>query len=138
MPPITPACELESCHASRSSGRSAAKLEKPNIEKMWATSKMSATLFILEDGLAFLEEGGHAFLLVLERELRVEHAPLEARALGERGLVGAIDRFLDHHHDWQRVRGDLRRQDDRLLHQLVERHDTRNLTGSHSLLLSLQ
>src|SRR5688500_9539221 len=36
-------------------------------------------LFVLEGGLALLDEGRHAFLLVLERELRLEHAPLEER-----------------------------------------------------------
>ena len=32
-------------------------------------------------------------------ELLMEHAPLGAHAFGERRLVGAIDRFLDHHRD---------------------------------------
>jgi hypothetical protein len=50
---------------------------------------------VLESRLALLDEGGHALLLVLQRELRLEHAPLEEHPLGERGLVGAVDRFLD-------------------------------------------
>src|SRR5438445_134283 len=83
-------------------------------------------LSILEDGLSLLEKRGHAFLLVLERELRVEHAALEQHALGERRLVGSVDRFLDHHHHRSRVAGDLLGHRHRLLHQLVERHDARD------------
>ena len=37
----------------------------------------------------FVDEGGHALLLVFGGEQRVEHAPLEAHALGQRGLEGA-------------------------------------------------
>src|SRR5947208_127538 len=91
-------------------------------------------LSILEDGLSLLEKRGHAFLLVLERELRVEHAALEQHALGERRLVGAVDRFLDHHHDRQRVAGDFLGHRHRLLHQLVERHDARDQAGALRLL----
>src|SRR5687767_10215036 len=60
-------------------------------------------LAVLEVGLAFFEEGGHAFLLILEGELGLEYAPLEHHAFGERGFIGAIDRLLDHHDDRERV-----------------------------------
>src|SRR5690606_20455594 len=66
-------------------------------------------LLVLEGGLALLQEGGHAFFLVLERERGVEEAPLEEDALGEGRLVGAVDGLLDHHHRGERVRGDLAR-----------------------------
>src|SRR3546814_13362953 len=49
---------------------------------------------VLEGRLALLDEGRHAFLLVLGREGRMEQPALEAKALGERGLVGAVHRLL--------------------------------------------
>src|SRR5438067_5719504 len=52
---------------------------------------------VLESGLALADEGRHALFLILGRERRVKQAPLEAHALGERRLKGAIDRLLDHH-----------------------------------------
>ncbi len=60
----------------------------------------------LKSGLALLDEGGHAFLLVLDREGGVEDAALEEQAFVEAGFEGAIDRLLDHHHHRQRVAGD--------------------------------
>jgi hypothetical protein len=39
IPPTIPAWELESDHSSRSSGRSAAYVEKPSIDRMWATRR---------------------------------------------------------------------------------------------------
>src|SRR5258705_11292441 len=98
-----PACELDRPHRSRSSGSSAAKVEKPAIDRMWAASRTNGILviflftsekiqsFIFEHGLSLLHEGGHALFLVVQRELRMEHAPLDAHALGQRGLVGAVD-----------------------------------------------
>ena len=47
-------------------------------------------LFVLElRRLPLVDEGGHAFLLVVDGEQRVEQAALEAHALGEGRLVGA-------------------------------------------------
>src|SRR5581483_10301542 len=46
---------------------------------------------VLEGRLALLDEGRHALLLVGDGELRVEHPALEADALGQRRLVGAVD-----------------------------------------------
>src|SRR5881392_3233633 len=107
MPPMTPASTLESRHRSRSSGSSAAKVAKPSIDRMWAARRIGPrSLTVLELRFSFFEKRGHAFLLVLERELRVEHAALEQHALGERRLVGSVDRFLDHHHHRGRVAGD--------------------------------
>ena len=49
---------------------------------------------VLELGRSLLDEGAHAFLLVLGREQRMEDAALEAHAFGERRLVGAVDDLL--------------------------------------------
>src|SRR5713226_6491492 len=49
---------------------------------------------VLELRRTFLDERRHAFLLILGREQRVEHAAFEADAFGERGLVGAVDALL--------------------------------------------
>src|SRR5260221_333999 len=126
MPPTTPACAFERCHASRSSGSSAAYVEKPIIEAMWAASRTAVALTVLERRFALLDEGGHAFLLVLERELRMKDAALEENALGKRRFVGAVDRLLDHHRHRQRVARDLLRHCERLLLQLVHGHDARD------------
>src|SRR5712692_6512344 len=126
MPPTTPACAFDSAHSSRSPGSSAANVEKPSIERMWAASRTEAGLTVLESRFAFFEESGHAFLLVLERELRMEQSPLEPHALRKRSLVGAVDRFLDHHHHRERAGRDLLRHRERFFHQLVERHDARH------------
>src|SRR5258707_11121072 len=61
-------------------------------------STVSSSSPVLVDRLALLDERGHAFLLVLGGEGRVEEAALEAHALGERRLVGAVDRLLGHQH----------------------------------------
>src|SRR3954469_11106359 len=61
---------------------------------------------ILKAGFPLVQECAHAFLLVGGGEHGVEHAALEADALGERGLVGAVDAFLRHHRDGQRHGGD--------------------------------
>src|SRR5260221_7408563 len=126
MPPTTPACAFERCHASRSSGSSAAYVEKPIIEAMWAASRTAVALTVLERRFALLDEGGHAFLLVLERELRMKDAALEENALGKRRFVGAVDRLLDHHRHRQRVARDLLRHCERLLLELVHGHDARD------------
>src|SRR5687767_7524703 len=49
-----------------------------------------------EGGRALRHERGHALLLVGGGEHGVKHAPLEADAFGERGLVGPVDAFLGH------------------------------------------
>ena len=49
---------------------------------------------VFERRRPLLDEGPHAFLLVLGGEERVEDAPLEADPLGQRRLVGAVDAFL--------------------------------------------
>src|SRR5271156_2797662 len=43
------------------------------------------------------DERGHPFLLIGDREQRMENAPLEPHALGERRLIGAVDALLRHH-----------------------------------------
>src|SRR5437868_10361947 len=54
---------------------------------------------MLEGGFALGDEGGHALLLVLGGEGRVEQPALEAHPFGQRRLEGAVDRLLDHHRD---------------------------------------
>jgi len=51
---------------------------------------------VLEVRRPLLDEGGHAFLLVLAREDRMEDAALEADTLGQCHLVAAVDALLDH------------------------------------------
>ncbi len=60
-------------------------------------SRAAAHLF-LKSGLPLVDEGLHAFLLILRREQRVEDAALEADALGERHLERAQDRLLRQQH----------------------------------------
>src|SRR5207248_4569458 len=48
---------------------------------------------VLTSGLALGNKGRHALFLILGCESRVKQAPLEAHALGERRLKGAIDRL---------------------------------------------
>src|SRR5258706_6550060 len=97
---------------------------------MWAASRTAVALTVLEPRFALLDEGGHAFLLVLERELRMEHPPLEQHSFGERGLVGAVDRLLDHHRHRQGIVRHLLRHGERLLLQLVGRHHARDEAGA--------
>ncbi|MPL85440.1 hypothetical protein SDC9_31408 [bioreactor metagenome] len=78
---------------------------------------------VAELRFALFEEGRHALLLVLGREQRVEDAALEMHALGEGGLVGAVDAFLHHHRAHQRFLGDLVRRGHRVGQQLGQRHD---------------
>src|ERR1051326_5295335 len=61
---------------------------------------------VLESGLALGNKGGHALLLILGCEGRMEEAALEAHALGEGRLEGAIDRLLDHHRNRARQLAD--------------------------------
>ena len=49
-------------------------------------------LAVLELGRALLEEGLHPFLLVVRREHRMERAPLEQDAFGERRLFAVFHR----------------------------------------------
>src|SRR5690606_39109624 len=74
---------------------------------------------VLERRLSLLHEGGHALLLVLGREQRVEDPPLEQDPLGQGGLVGAIDRLLEDHDRRQRVGGDYRGSFQRLVEQAL-------------------
>jgi hypothetical protein len=53
----------------------------------------------------------------------VEQAALEAHALGQRGLEGAVDRLLGHHDDRLRQLGDLLGRLQRLVQQLGRGHD---------------
>src|SRR5690606_24498461 len=78
----------------------------------------AAVSAIAESGLALLGEGGHALLLVLEREHGMEHAALEAQPFGKRRLVGAVDRLLDHRHRRLRETGDLLCRLQRLVEKL--------------------
>src|SRR5260370_39690477 len=109
MPPTPPACAFDSAHSSRSPGSSAANVEKPSIERMWAASRTRAGLTVLESRFAFFEESGHAFLLVLERELRMEQSSLEPHAPRQRRPVGAGDRSLDPHRHRERAARELLR-----------------------------
>ena len=59
---------------------------------------VGAWLAILERGLSFFDEGGHAFLLILGGENGVEGAPFEQQPLGQRGLERPVDALLGHHH----------------------------------------
>ena len=52
----------------------------------------------------------------------MEHAPLEADALGKRGFERAIDRFLREHRSRQRHRRDRFRRLHRFVHQVRRRH----------------
>jgi hypothetical protein len=47
-------------------------------------------LTVLEYWRALLNEGGHAFFLVLKRKSGVERSPLEWQSFGERRLVGSL------------------------------------------------
>src|SRR5438309_1534984 len=60
----------------------------------WRSSGCSATSPPLELGAPLLEEGVHAFLLVLGREQEVEVLAFGEEPLLERKLKGEIDRFL--------------------------------------------
>ena len=50
---------------------------------------------MLEAGGTFLEEGTHAFFLVLGGKEAVEEASFEAQAFCERRLKGTLDGFLE-------------------------------------------
>ena len=78
---------------------------------------------ITEGRWALGDESRHPFLLVLGREHRVENAPLEADAFGERRLIGAVDAFLRHHDDRQGKIGDRLGGFHRLGHELGRGHD---------------
>src|SRR5271165_6763407 len=54
----------------------------------------------------FLDEGGHALLLVLRAEQAVEQAALEVDSLFEHGLEGGVDHFLGRHRRQRRHAGD--------------------------------
>src|SRR5436190_18623708 len=59
----------------------------------WSSPPSAAILLVFEGRLALLHERRHAFLLVLESELRMEQSPLEQDAFRQRALVGAVDGF---------------------------------------------
>src|SRR5579863_9020962 len=77
---------------------------------------------VAEGGLLLGDKGRHPLLLVLGGESRMKQAALEAHAFGERRLEGAVDRFLDHHRDRRRQRGDALGHGDSLRQQLVGRY----------------
>src|SRR5256885_4098546 len=87
---------------------------------------------MLEAGGTLVDEGVHAFLLVLRGEQRVEQAALEHDAVGQRALEGTVHRFLGRHD------GDLREAADDdggaqgFVHELVEGHDTADQAGARS------
>src|SRR5574343_1410599 len=85
-----------------STGAVIARCPKPWLEMSTKRCKSA----VLEVGLALLDKGGHAFLLILDRESGVEDAALEEQAFVEAGFKSAIDRLLDHHHHRQRIAGD--------------------------------
>jgi hypothetical protein len=68
---------------------------------------MRTSLFVLPFSLAFLGEGSHSFLLVVQREHGMEDASLETQAFVQRHFIGSVDRFLGHHHCREGKRGDL-------------------------------
>ena len=82
--------------------------------------------FDLELRRPLLDERRHAFLLVFGREQRLEHAPLEAHAFGQRRLEGAVDGFLGGIDRRQSHAGDGLGDLHRLLHQARRRHDARD------------
>ena len=53
---------------------------------------------VLPGRSALVDEGVHAFLLVLGGEEGVEHAALEHHAVGQAALEGAVHRLLGRHH----------------------------------------
>src|SRR5699024_9865247 len=79
---------------------------------------------------AFLDERRHALAPVLGREQGMEDPALESQALGERRLVGAVDRLLDGEGGEAALAGDLRSHGDRLIDQLALRHDAADQTGA--------
>src|SRR5580704_10000283 len=69
----------------------------------------------------FLHEGGHAFLLVGCGKQGRKEAALEAEALGERRLEGAVDGFLGGHQGRQRHGCDRLGDLESLLHEACGR-----------------
>ena len=92
-----------------------------------------ARFLILPLRLALLDEGFHAFLLIVGREQRVEDAPLEHHAFRQPRLEGAVDRLLGRQHRRQRHIGDGVGDLHRLVHQARQRHHARHQTGALGL-----
>src|SRR4051794_13973933 len=61
---------------------------------------------VAKGGLPLLDEGGHAFLLVLGRKESVEDAAFEFDALGQCGLEGTVHGLLRRSDRGRRERGD--------------------------------
>src|SRR5881394_3133362 len=81
---------------------------------------------VLERRFPLFDERPHPFLLIVEREGRMEFAALEQQAFGQRRFVRAIDRLLELEDGRQREASDLRRDCQGFRLQLVRRHDARD------------
>ena len=81
---------------------------------------------LLEVRAALVEEGVHAFLLVVGGEQRVEQPPLEHHAVGQRRFEGAVDALLGHRHARAAHRADGCGGAERLVEQLVGGHHARH------------
>src|ERR1044071_2741376 len=101
-------------------GPSTAAASGPKIRSAQAVGKRSA---VLKSGLALGNKGGHALLLILGCEGRMEETALEAHAFGEGRLEGAIDRLLDHHRNRARQLADALGDRNRFFEQFIGRHD---------------
>src|SRR5438309_1563520 len=78
----------------------------------------------------FLDEGGHAFLLVLGAEQTVEQAALEADPLAERDLERRVDHLLDRDRGNRRHGGNRLRRLERFVEQLAGWHHLRDEAGA--------
>src|SRR5947209_18405436 len=75
---------------------------------------------------SFLDEGGHAFLLVLGPEQAMEQPPLETDALAERDFEGGVDYFLHRDCGERRHGGDRFGGLQRLMEQVGRGNDLRD------------
>ncbi|KAJ8558709.1 hypothetical protein ON010_g8741 [Phytophthora cinnamomi] len=97
-----------------------------NVDSLFDLRQGRLGLLVLELGLALLDEGGHALLLVLGGEGAPEEAALVLEPLLQRLLVGGVDGLLGHLDHWLREGRDLVGRLERLVQQLVGGHDARH------------
>src|ERR1700679_4364399 len=62
---------------------------------------------VLEVRSALFEKCSHTFTSIVDRECRLECAPLKSKALRKKSLIRDIDSFLYHHHRRPRLRRNL-------------------------------
>ena len=82
---------------------------------------------------ALLDEGGHAFCLVVKREVSLEQLPLDRETLFQRGFERAVDQVFQVARYRLRVSGDLGGGFERDIEVLVERHNARDQAGALGL-----